>query len=128
MELSGQAVGEARKMSKGRIKREAQRQIYFVEELIVFLVVVIALIAGVKFYGLGDLDSSFAILFRGGADLPLIRGVIMLVMLVVGLWVLNKKVGKPASGMPKGIGTYRVLSVLLIGGIVVWLVWSWMGK
>jgi hypothetical protein len=94
----------------------------------VLLVVIAALIAGVKFFGLGNLDPSFALLFQGGADLPLLRAVALLVIVVVVLFALNRKVGKPAEGMPRGIGTHRFLSVLMLGGILVWLVMAWMGR
>jgi hypothetical protein len=109
-----------------RLKRFAQEQIYFVEEMIFFIAVGAALIAGVKFFGLGQLDPSFDILFRSGADLPLIRAVLGLGLAVIVLLILNKTVGKPAGGAPRGIGMYRTLSVLLIGGLVVvlWLAWA----
>jgi hypothetical protein len=110
-----------------RLKAFAQEQIYFVEEMIVFIAVGAALIAGVKFFGLGQLDPTFAILFRSGTDLPLIRAVGLLVVAIVVLIALTKSLGKPAGGVPRGIGTYRILSVLLIGGLVVALVWMWMG-
>jgi hypothetical protein len=115
-------------MSKGRIRRGAQKQIYFFEELIALIVVIAALIAGVKFFGLGNLDPSFAILFQGGTDLPLIRAVVLTGVVGFILFALNRKVGKPAGGMPAGVGTGRFLFVLMLGGILVWLVMAWMGR
>lgn len=111
-----------------RLKSFTQRQIYFAEEMVVLFGAVAALIAGVKFYGLGNLDPSFAILFKGGADLPLLRAVSLLVVAVVVLFALNKTVGKPPDGAPRGTMTHRFLSVLLIGALVVALCMAWAGK
>jgi hypothetical protein len=110
-----------------RIKAIAQKLIYFVQDLIVYAVIVAALLVGVRIYGLGDLDPSFALLV-GDVDGPLLRVFVFLVVAVVVLFALNRKVGKPAGGMPAGVMTHRFLSVLLIGALVVALLMAWAGR
>lgn len=111
-----------------RLRLGAQTLPYFLIELAVTFGVIAALIAGVKFFGLGELPPSFAILFQHGADIPLLRAVVY-GALTVGMAVgLRKMAGPRPGGAPPGTTTHRLLSVLLLGGVVVALVLAWMGR
>lgn len=113
-----------------RLKGFSQKQIYFVQEMVVFFAVLSVLLGGVYFFGLGNLPQAFSLLYSNGGTgnaIFVIRAVALLVIALVVLLVLNKTVGKPPGGMPRGTGTYRFLSVLLIGGLVVALLMAWAG-
>jgi len=114
-----------------RLKGFLQIQIYFVEELVAFLAVLAVLLYGVYFFGLGNLPSEFALLYGENGTSSWIypaRAVALLLIAVGILFALNKTVGKPAGGMPRGHGTMRFLDILLIGTLVTTLLMAWLGR